>query len=257
MKNKTLCIIALGVALCTIPFAKVGAQENPNVVKLNLLPLTTGTIAVEYERALTDRFTAGAMFSFRGGNSKLPFSSTINSFVDDEDAKNILEKTTLGATSFAVEGRYYTGKKGAFRGFYLAPYLKYANYAVGTPIPVDIDPPTGSGYEKIEEVMAKGNLSALTVGLGVGVQFKLAKNVALDWRIIGPGYGSGSGTLSGTPDRELTPDEQQEIREQIDDLDEIPFVKIVSKDVDANGIKFKTKSPWGGIRTALSIGYRF
>src|SRR5690606_37332160 len=133
----------------------------------------------------------------------------------------------------------------------------YADYAVGVPIPVDLDPPTGSGYEKIEEVLTKGNLNAFTAGLGLGVQFKIAKNVSLDWRIIGPGYGSGSGTLSGTPDRDLTADEQQEIREQIDDLDDVPFIKITSTEVTPQGIAFKTKSPWAGIRTGLSIGYRF
>ena len=252
---KSTSLIALGIILCTIPFAKVGAQENPNLVKLNLFPLTTGTVSVEYERALTQKFTLGAMFSYRSSNSKLPFASTVNSFVDDSDVKNILEKTTLGATSFAVEGRFYTGANGAFRGFYLAPYIKYANYAVGTPIPVDVEPP--AGYEDIKEVLAKGNINAITAGLGIGIQFRLTDNVALDWRIIGPGYGTGSGTLKGTPDRDLTPDEQQEVRDQIDDLEDIPFVKIQSKEVSAKGIEFKTKSPWAGIRTALSIGYRF
>jgi hypothetical protein len=122
---------------------------------------------------------------------------------------------------------------------------------------VEFNPGEQTGYEEIEKVDLSGKINALSFGLGIGVQFKLAKNVSLDWRIIGPGYGSSRGTLTGKADRALTPDEQQELRDQLDDIGEIPFVKIKSSNVDAEGADVKIKGPWAGIRTGLSIGYRF
>ncbi len=255
--KKTLCFVAFGLALCATPFLTKAqeTQEKKNQVKVNLFPLTTGTFAVEYERALIGRLTAVGMFSYRPEGS-LPFASSWNSLIDDEDAKDILGNTTQGATSFAVEARFYTGKKGAMRGFYLAPYLKQATYSLGVPIPVDIDPPSGSGIQPIKDVTVDGNLKTISAGLALGVQFALGKSVSLDWRIMGPGYGASNGNLTGKPDRPLTADEQAEIREQLDELGEIPLVKIES-DVNADGVKAKIKGPWAGIRTGLSIGYKF
>jgi hypothetical protein len=239
-----------------MPFTQTYAQEANNQVKLNLLPLTGGTFAVEYERALIGGLTAVGMFSYRA-ESNLPFLSSWKSLVDDEETENILADTKMGATSFAVEARYYPSKKGAMRGFYVGPYLKHATYSSFVPLSVEFNPGEQTGYEEIEKVDLSGKINALSFGLGIGVQFKLAKNVSLDWRIIGPGYGSSRGTLTGKADRALTPDEQQELRDQLDDIGEIPFVKIKSSNVDAEGADVKIKGPWAGIRTGLSIGYRF
>src|SRR5690606_15272399 len=166
--KKTLCFIALGTVLCAMPVLKTNAQEitaPKNAVKMNLFPLAAKTFAFEYERVLIGRLTAVGMFSYRP-ESNLPFVSSWSSLIDDEDAKDILGNTTQGATSFALEARFYTGKKGAMRGFYLAPYIKQATYSSGVPIPVDIDPGSGSGFDPIKDVNATGNLKTFTAGLG-------------------------------------------------------------------------------------------
>src|SRR5690606_15393822 len=157
--KKTLCFIALGTVLCAMPVSKTNAQESPlkkNAVKMNLFPLAAKTFAFEYERVLIGRLTAVGMFSYRP-ESNLPFVSSITSSMDDEDAKNILGNTTQGATSFAVEARLYTGKKGAMRGFYLAPYVKQATYSSGVPIPVNFEGEE-SVADPIKDVNATGNL---------------------------------------------------------------------------------------------------
>jgi len=260
--NRTFVFIALGVFfLCSLPGSETVAQERKNQLKVNLLPLIGQTFAVEYERALTKRLTVGAMFSTRGEKTIL---SDLDRFIDpkkhidDPDVLEMLEKSTVKATSFAVEGRFYTGKKGRFRGFYLAPYIKYADYGAGMPLSVSVDNPL-TGKKEDVEILANGKLKATTAGLGFGVQFKLGKRLSLDWRIAGPGYGFGKATLSGTHDRDLTPEEQQAFRNELDKLEkeDIPFLKIVSKEVGARDLTFKTDSPWAGIRTGLSVGFTF
>lgn len=252
MKNQ-LSAILLGVALSAMSMGNTFAQQ-PNQVRLNLLPLTTGTIAVEYERAFTQKLSAVAMVSYRP-EGKLPFFSSWSSLIDEQETRDMLANSTQGAFSLAVEGRYYPGKKGVMRGFYLAPYLKHATYSAGVPLEVDFEPP--AGVEPIDEVNLTGDFNTFSAGLGLGVQFSLGKNLSLDWKIIGPGYGSSKGSFIGKADRNLTPEEQAEIREELDNLEDIPVLKIESKTVDAEGAEFKVKGPWAGIRTGLSIGYKF
>lgn len=251
----TLPAIALGVTLGATSLGNAYAQQA-NQVRLNLLPLTTGTVAVEYERVLSGGLSAVGMISYRP-EGKLPFYSSWNSLIDEQETRDMLADSKQGALSLAVEARYYPGKKGAMRGFYLAPYLKHATYSAGVPLPVEFEPPAESGIENIDEVTLSGDLKTLTAGLGLGVQFSLGKRVSLDWKIIGPGYGSSKGTLIGKADRNLTPSEQEEIRNELDNLEDIPMVKIESKTVNAEGAEMKIKGPWAGIRTGLSIGFKF
>lgn len=246
--NKKLTFAALGIILAATPFTKTKAQESPNQLKVNLLPLTAGTFAVEYERTLVGSLTAVGMFSYRP-EGKLPFFSSWSSLIDDADVKDALNNTTQGATSFAVEARWYP--KAAMRGFYLAPYFKSANYKAGVPFNVDID------AADIDKIDADGTLKTITVGLGFGTQFRLGKKVTLDWKIMAPGYGSSNGTLKGKANRNLEPDEVAEIQEQLDEnLADLPIVK-AEADVKPEGVTVKVKGPWAGIRTGLSIGYRF
>jgi len=261
--KRTFVFIALGAFfLCSPIGSKTIAQERKNQVKVNLLPLIGQTFAVEYERVLTKRLTAGAMFSTRGEKtilSDLDRFTDPKKHIDDPDVLETLEKLTVKATSFAVEGRFYTGKKGSFRGFYLAPYFKYADYTVGMPLSVSVDNSL-TGKKEDVEILANGNLKAATAGLGFGVQFRIGKRLSLDWRIAAPGYGIGKGTMSGTHDsRDLTQEEQQAFRSELDKLEkeDIPFLKIVSKEVGPRGLTLKTDSPWAGIRTGLSVGFTF
>jgi len=254
--NKTFILTILGAALLSCSGSKTFAQERKNLAKVNALALIGGeTFAFEYERALTQRITAGAMFSVRGRKRLLVDASP---YTENPDVREVLEGLALGATSFALEGRFYTGKKGMFRGFYWAPYFKYADYGLDAPISIAVNP-TGKWEQRT--IVARGNLKTSAFGLGVGVQFRLGERVSLDWRIMGIGIGSARGTLAGTYEGSLTPEEQQLFREEIDKLEREEnvrlYAKIVSREVDANGLTFKTANPWASIRTGLSIGYKF
>ncbi len=79
--------------------------------------------------------------------------------------------------------------------------------------------------------------------------------MCLDIWFFGPHYGSGKGNFNGVSSRTLTQEEQNDLRQQLNDLD-IPLTnKTVS--VTSNGASLKLDGPWGGVRTGLSIGVRF
>jgi hypothetical protein len=239
MKLHYLAMLTLGI--CTISGLK--AQEKSNLIKLNLWPLSVGNIALEYERSLNEHLSINGTISYRP-KANLPFKSLWKSAFDDDN--NILGEAKLGAFSITPEVRFYISNKEVLKGFYIAPFVKYANYSVQTKITVD-----ESNYHR--EVPISGTLNAFTAGVAVGNQWKLGENIYLDWRIVGPSYGFNNGKFEGkTP---LNTDEQREVKRQLEEFDS-NLMKI-KKEVNADGVTLSTSGPFAGIRTALSIGYRF
>lgn len=239
MKLHYLAMLTLGI--CTISGLK--AQEKSNLIKLNLWPLSVGNIALEYERSLNEHLSINGTISYRP-KANLPFKSLWESAFDDDN--NILGEAKLGAFSLTPEVRFYISNKEVLKGFYIAPFVKYANYSVQTKITVD-----ESNYHR--EVHISGTLNAFTAGVAVGNQWKLGENIYLDWRIVGPSYGFNNGKFEGkTP---LNTDEQREVKRQLEEFDS-NLMKI-KKEVNADGVILSTSGPFAGIRTALSIGYRF
>lgn len=239
MKLHYLAMFTLGI--CTISGLK--AQEKSNLIKLNLWPLSVGNIALEYERSINEHLSINGTISYRP-KANLPFKSLWESAFDDDN--NILGEAKLGAFSITPEVRFYISNKEVLKGFYIAPFVKYANYSVQTKITVD-----ESNYHR--EVPISGTLNAFTAGVAVGNQWKLGENIYLDWRIVGPSYGFNNGKFEGkTP---LNTDEQREIKRQLEEFDS-NLMKI-KKEVNADGVTLSTSGPFAGIRTALSIGYRF
>jgi len=219
------------------------AQKSSNLIKLNLLPLSVGNLAFEYEKTIQEHISLNGTLSLRP-KSGLPFRSIWESGVDD--TYNILGEAKLAAFSFTPELRFYLRNKEAFKGFYIAPFIKYSNYHLSTILSVD-----QSDYQK--EVPISGSLNALTVGVAIGSQWRLGDAIYLDWRIIGPNYGFNKGTFEGK--MQLSAEEQREVRKQLDNFD--IDVLALKKEVSAEGVTIKTKGPFAGLRTALSLGYRF
>ncbi|WP_437920249.1 DUF3575 domain-containing protein [Sphingobacterium sp. LRF_L2] len=227
-----------------------------NIAKLNLLPLTTGTFAFEYERAIAQKFSLGAMLSYRPSNLTVPFFTVWGEWMasGNEDLYTALKKAKEGAFSGAIEGRFYPMQRGLMRGFYIAPYVKYAQYDLSFPFKISLDL-SELEYNTIDNVDTRGDLSILTAGVGVGFQFKIWENIRLDWRVAAVGYGSAKGDLTGRAERKLNPEEQQYLREQLDDLGD--FSLIEEKIVNEDGVFIKANGGWTGVRTALSVGYQF
>ncbi|RYG15298.1 MAG: DUF3575 domain-containing protein [Chitinophagaceae bacterium] len=168
---------------------------------------------------------------------KLPFSSSFES-IDDQ-----LGSLEMGNFAITPEIKFYMGK-GVFKGFYIAPFLKYANY----------DLSINYEYGDNGELMPlSGKLNTYTAGVLFGAQWRLAKKFYLDWSIFGPQYGISRGNIAGK--KALDAQEQADLKEKLDDID-LP-VGNISSTVNASGATVDLKGPWAGIRANIGIGYRF
>lgn len=218
--------------------------ENKNMVKLNLLALTAGNISLQYERLITPKTTVGATVNMMPSKG-LPFSSSVESFVDDQTTSAQLKQISISSFSVTPEIRFYLGKEG-YKGFYIAPFVRYGKYNVDLPVNYD--------YEgKEENIMVDGEVKAFSGGFAIGAQWRVYKDFYLDWMIMGPHFGSAKGTLEGK--RSLNQSEQDAIRKSLSDLD-IPVVDF-EYEVNDSGAKAKLDGPWAGIRASIGIGYRF
>lgn len=217
--------------------------EKKNIIKVNLPALAFRNFSLQYERQVGKR-TSVAVNVHTIPFGKLPFQSTIENFGDDTDVQ--FDKFQIGSFGIVPEFRYYVGKKGALRGFYIGPFLSYSNYKLD--LPIEYNNKTG---------IFNGKLNAITGGLQLGSQFRLSNSLTLDWWILGPNYGSADGTLTFTG--ALTATEQQELSDALEDIkNDAPLKTIKSYTVNANGATVIAKGPWGGLRgLGFNLGFRF
>ncbi|MDQ0477511.1 DUF3575 domain-containing protein [Chryseobacterium sp. MDT2-18] len=223
-------------------FSQTASPEKMNIVKTNLTAYAFRNVNLSYERIINQKFSVAVGFGSMGKGG-VPFSS---SYIKDTELSNI----EVSLTNFTIEPRIYLGK-GYGHGFYLAPYYRYSSFNADSVV-LTSDYGMGNVALKIS-----GKASGNSGGLLVGAQWFLGKkdNWVLDWWIIGAHYGKGNGNFRGNSSRILTPSEQQELKKEIEGLD-IPFVKYTAT-TDANGASINVDGPWAGVRSGLSVGYRF
>jgi hypothetical protein len=224
-------------------------EDKMNIIKTNITGYAFRNINLSYERSINRWFAINVGFG-TVAEGKVPF---MNAFLSEEDEKDF-QNLKIKATNFTIEPRFYIGE-GYGKGFYFAPYYRYSKVstntfdytydytAFGTTVPI---PLKGSGD-------ANGNSG----GLMVGAQFFLNKqhSFVLDFWIAGAHYGSGKGNFSLTSNIILTPEMQNELKKEIENLD-IPFVDY-TVETNANGANIKLDGPWAGFRSGFSLGYRF
>ena len=222
-----------------------------NFIKLNLTGLPLKNYSIQYERVIK-RKTSFAI-SFRTmPNTGIPFKKQILDALDptDTDTKNTIEQLKISNFAITPEFRFYLSKKGYGRGFYIAPFYRYASFTTDN-ISIKYDNGTGGS----NTINLSGKLTSNTGGLMFGSQWALGKHVCLDWWILGAHYGSGKGDFTGKSSVPLTPTEQDDIRTQLNDLD-IPLTdKTVT--VNASGASMQLSGPWAGLRAGISLGVRF
>ncbi len=223
------------------------AYQKKNIVKLNLFALASKNISIQYERVVSRKISVGLGFRYMPEGS-LPFKSQLKKIIGEEDTTliNQVDNITLGNFAITPEVRFYTGKKGAPRGFYIAPFVRFARYTTKLPFTYD-----DGGVKK--SIDLSGSLSTVTGGILFGKQWKLGKSITLDWWLFGPQYGTSNGKIDGK--KTLTPSEQTSLRQELADLD-VPLTKITYT-VDGNGAVVNFKGPWAGMRSGLCIGFIF
>lgn len=221
------------------------AQDNRNLIKWNVAALALKNFSFQYERAITGRISVAGGFRF-APKSKLPFSTALENAVDDDETWESIKDFKTGNFAISPEVRFYLGKS-VFQGFYIAPFIRYAEYSANVPYHFEV-------YGTTQTIPLNGNLSTFTGGVLVGAQWKVAKQLHVDWWILGPNYGGNSGSLIGR--RPLNEQEQAVLRESLPDLEDLPLVK-TKYTVDENGVRVDINGPWAGLRAGLSIGYSF
>jgi len=252
-------ILASGFLLCSC--FQLSAQEGTekaksdithpkNMLKVNLTALVLKNYSVTYERVLTKKISFA--FSYRTMPlTSVPFKSSIIKAIDDDDieTKNAIDKVRVGNFAITPEVRFYLSRKGYGKGFYIAPFYRYAKFKVEQ-LNYDYDDNSVN-----KTVSISGDVTANTGGIMFGAQWFLGKHIALDWWILGPHYGSGNGNFVGKASHPLTQADQDDLRDDLEDID-LPLTdKIIT--VNASGATVKLDGPWAGIRAGISIGIRF
>ncbi|SEB15623.1 DUF3575 domain-containing protein [Pedobacter hartonius] len=256
-KNLTKKIVALSVASLLFGIQQLRAQtasadassaDGKNILKWNVAALATKSYSFQYERAVGNKVAVAIGYRFMP-KSGIPFKSTINDWVDDEQTERTINNFKTSNFAITPEVRFYVGK-GIFQGFYLAPFARYAKYNGEGPFQYDI-----TQLNLSETIYFKGGINTYTAGLMIGAQWKLTKLLYLDWWIVGPNYGTAKGDLTGQ--KTLNALEQAEFKKQLDDfVEDLPLVHATAQ-VDGNGANIHIKGPWAGARAGLNIGFRF
>ncbi len=229
---------------------KEKAAIKKNIVKVNLMALGLKNYSFQYERVLSKHVSVAVGVRTMPTGS-LPFQDLIVDQIAEGNPELEASLRSFKAGNFAVtpEVRFYLSKKGYGRGFYIAPYYRFAKFN-SDELPIEYE----SGGNT-NTVRLKGDVTTHTGGLMFGAQWQLGKVVTLDWWILGGHYGKSQGTLSGVPSQPLSQQEQQDIRDEIANFD-LPLTKITAE-VSANNVKAIVDGPWAGVRAGLTIGIRF
>lgn len=254
MKN----IIILSMAIFCLA-GKINAQHiettdytpKKNLVKLDLTSLLLRNYSVQYERVLSKRVSVAISYR-KMPEGNIPFQSQVLNSIDQDDneTREIVENFRLSNYAITPEIRFYLGKKGYGRGFYIAPFYRNAAY-------------NGNNFKftyetdemQEQSITLSGDVKSNTFGIMIGAQWSLSKHLLLDWFILGPHGGNGNGALEGISSRPLSETEQNEIRDILEDVD----IPLIEKNVEVNstGAKVNFDGFWGGIRAGISFGFKF
>lgn len=244
---------------------KPASSETPkNVVKLNLFPFALMSVglknfSLQYERAVGKKISVGLGLSFMPA-SRLPTKFT-------EGSPLLVSLRTKGY-ALTPEFRFYPGKKGAPRGFYLAPYLRYSSYTMST----------GYNYTKVDTIQtypvvtqsttynvdAKGKYTFIGGGVMIGVHYMIKNRVSIDWGIFGLHAGASKISLSASSPSMFglfSDKDRAQIQAELNDsFGNMPGNSSV--DVTNTGFTVEWKPPFsGGIRSIvggwLTIGVAF
>lgn len=222
-----------------------------NLIKLNLTGVPIRNYSIQYERVISKVISVGLSYrNMPEGN--LPFKKQILNSIDDTDteAKHTVNSFKLSNYAITPEIRFYVGKKGYGRGFYIAPFYRNAGYQ-GKDFEVEY-----TDENDIDQTISlSGDIKSNTFGILFGAQWSLSKHLVLDWWILGPHIGGAKGSLVGNSSRDLSAADQENIKQIIDDFD-IPFV---NKEVivNTNSAEMNLDGMFGGLRAGITFGIKF
>lgn len=246
MKNYGVCLL-ISIFLINAEFSE--AQETKatagnDIIRVNLSALAFRNISVEYERKLGERNSLTLNIHAIPFGS-LPYVSLAQNLIDKAYVDLNLAK--IGSVGATATYRFYSRKKGTFRGFYFAPMVNFNSYKTSLPIQ----------YNNGKTGLFDGNITAITGGLQAGIQIPFGKHIYLDLWLLGPSYGISNGHLNFTGN--LSINEQAILSAEIEDLkNSLPIYVISSYNVNSSGATITEQGPWAGLRAlGINLGFRF
>lgn len=235
--------ITIVLFLLLFSTAAIAQKTNRSAIKINLGSLVVKNFAFQGESAIGKKTSLALGIRFQP-NGTLPFINRLKNEINDPDIN--VENIKMGNMAITPEFRYYFGKH-ALKGFYMAPYARYANFKMTVPVNF-----TSNSTRRTANF--EGSISSFSGGLMLGSQFNLGKRLILDLWILGGHGGSSNGKL--TVALPLTQQEQDDIRQTLAGTD-APMFKF-TYDVNSSGASISSKGAWAGIRSlALNLGFRF
>jgi len=160
-----------------------------------------------------------------------------------------LTDATFNSSHIRAAYRHYAGKSNLPKGFYIEPYLKYQTLNADATVNIEDN---GVSTPSV----LKTDLHSFNAGFQMGVQFLIAKRVAIDFYFLGLEGGFASGNLTGTPDdASKVPELQQKIEDGIKD---VPFSDKFKVTSDATSVTVKASNvPYPWLRGGINIGIAF
>ena len=233
------------------------APDGKNLFKVNLTAIPLNNYSFIYERAIGKKIAVGLGFRFMP-KGNIPLLSKLESTIDDPETFDQLKNFQTGNIAITPEIKFYFGK-GVFRGFYIAPFVRYAQFNGNVPFNFEYDddgnPATVDVSSKID---LDGKVTAITGGLLLGSQWKLSKLMYLNWEILGPAYGSSNGSITGTSSLLSNSQAREGLAEELKGLEDgsIPLVKITTAVSDKEA-RADFSGPWAGVKASIGLGFRF
>lgn len=235
----------------TPPITKTFTPARRNIVKLNLPNLGFKNVTLNYERILSDRTSAALNVGYIIPSAPPSFLSdglgvdslTVANAIGTDSTSRSNEFSGFTAT---LEYRIYTKKKGAPRGFYYAPYLRYASYKYL------FDDTIKDNFTNVDS-----RVTTFGVGAQLGYQWVIKNRFVIDWGILGIAAQRYklSSTFSSMDDTVKFDEIQKEIEEEVKGnsfLGGTPEFKSGEGSLEAT-MPFL----FGGLRTYLSVGMQF
>ena len=233
-------------------------KSRKNLVKISIPIINFPAISFQYERHIWRKQAIGLSLIFVGKQQFPALKILAHRLDNDEDdyAKQQLKRIQFENFSLTPEWKFYFGKE-VFQGFYIAPFIRYAHYKIKFPLQVL--------ENKIEKhhrhVNFNGDFNTITYGVSIGAQWKIYKNVYLDWLIVGPHLGHAKNTLYANT--KFSKAEQESILYSLNrlkqsiDNEQIGDKIHLNYEVNDDGAEIRFKNPWLGIRMQVGLAYRF
>ena len=221
------------------------------MIKVNLSALFLKTYSMQYERVLS-RTVSMALSGAYMPETYLPYTDQIIKWSGATEPEEIelIENVRITNMTITPEIRFYTGKKRYGSGFYISLFYRYGQHSFSNAL-VDFENDLG----ETGTLDCYGDATSHTGGFMLGAQWSLGRHVCLDWWILGPHFGISSGNFTGLSSIPLSPEDQQEVEDRLNDIDIPMFEQTVN--VNSSGAEMIFDGPWGGIRAGLSIGIKF